>query len=372
MPRHSRSEIKAGAVILVAFVLLCVGILIVGDFGALLRPRSIYHLSFRQVKGLKPNDDVLYGGRKAGRVHSIEYGEGLVDGVRVTRLLITVELDGRTPVTDTDEPTISRGLTGNVYIDIVPGKKAGEPLKTTFDNPHPGLDHPDLSEVLHNINQKLEDIQPIVESARLSVENFQDISKNVKDLIERNRPLIEKTLANMGTITDDVKEMTQSAKPDVEAAIKAVRNSAESAQAAIKDLAPKLGAAAAKLQTASEGVSAVVVGNRRNVDLIIENMRQASARLSIGIEDLRRNPWKLLTRNIEADAYTQNIYDAARGFSTGAVALSQTSASLESILAQGGTGVAQIKDAAAKLDKLISDMQKLETELYEALRNRPK
>jgi ABC-type transporter Mla subunit MlaD len=366
VPRHSRSEIRAGAVILAAFILLCVGILIIGDFESFFRPRKVYHFTFRQVKGLKPNDDVLYGGRKAGRVVSINYNAS------GTGLIVSAELDAKTPITAADVPTISRGLTGNVYVDIVPGLEPGEELETSVETPHPGKDYPDLSEVLNSINQKLAEITPIIESAKESVDNVKSISENVKDLVHRNGPLIDQTLANMAKITTDVQDITKDAKPDIQAALKSVRESAETAQAAIKDLAPKLEVAAEKLRDASDGVNSVVIGNRRNVDLMIENMRQASARLNIGIEDLRRNPWKLLTRNIEADPYTQNIYDAARSFSEGAVALSETSSSLESILSQGGTGVSQIKDAATKLDQLISDMQKLETRLYEALKNKPK
>ena len=389
MPRHSRSEIKAGAVILVAFVLLCVGILIVGDFDRLLAKKTVHCFLFRKVQGLKTNDDVLYAGLKVGRVMEIEYRQvdngiaardpGLVVDIsqpgldNVTAVLVTAEVDADTPIQVGDEPVISRGLTGTVFLDIAPGPGGGKRLSSTTETkPLKGKDYPDLGEALATATEKIKQIGSLIDPARVTLDHAQHATKELRTLLERNKESIDQTIEHATATAKRLDEVTAKVGPSVKEAVANLLESSKTAKEAIDEVAPQLKQISKDLKATSKGMNAVVVGNRRNVDLIIENMRQASARLSIGIEDLRRNPWKLLTRNIEADAYTQNIYDAARGFSTGAVALSQTSASLESILAQGGTGVAQIKDAAAKLDKLIGDMQKLETELYEALKNRPK
>ena len=70
MPRHSRNEIKAGALILFAVVLLITGITIIADFKTLLRPNKTCYFTFEKVEGLKIGDDVMYAGIKCGNGRS--------------------------------------------------------------------------------------------------------------------------------------------------------------------------------------------------------------------------------------------------------------------------------------------------------------
>ena len=113
------------------------------------------------------------------------------------------------------------------------------------------------------------------------------------------------------------------------------------------------------------------MANRPNIDGTIEEMRQIAARLNLAMEDIRRNPWKLLNRNIDADAYTQNIYDAALSFAEGARALSMASANLESVLSRKDAPKALVKQASDNVNRLVNQMARLEKLLYEAMKKRP-
>ena len=72
MPQYKRNEIRAGLLILIAFILMCVGIVVIADFQSYLKPMKTYHFAFDEVSGLKINDMVRYAGIKSGFVKNIE------------------------------------------------------------------------------------------------------------------------------------------------------------------------------------------------------------------------------------------------------------------------------------------------------------
>jgi len=187
--------------------------------------------------------------------------------------------------------------------------------------------------------------------------------------------------------------MTGKMKPEVMAAIKDARSLIADARAEVKKLLPRLDpmlkkveAAVDNVQTASANivtasadvkrttaeVKEMVLANRPHIDGMLEESHQAAARLNLGMEDIRRNPWKLLTRNIEADAYTQNIYDATMRFAEGAHSLSVASETLHALQAQPGASDEALARAKKHVKALAEKMPQLEAALFEALQKRPR
>jgi methyl-accepting chemotaxis protein len=140
----------------------------------------------------------------------------------------------------------------------------------------------------------------------------------------------------------------------------------------VKAAAVDVRAAAVDVKATAKEVRELVVDNRQNIDGTIEELRQAAARLNLGMEDIRRNPWKLLTRNIEADAYTQNIYDASMEFAEGARTLSLASANLRAMASQPNADPEKVKKATEEISRLVAEMSKLQARLYEAMKARPR
>lgn len=439
MPRHSRNEIKAGVFILLAFALLCAGIYIVGDLDTLLKPKKAYHFSFGKVEGLKAGDDVLYAGIKCGTVTNVRWqpckeiarlldrpepkkndgdeSEKEKEARAQTRVLVTVEIDGDAPVKAHDEPKIVKGLTGNIYLDIVPfkrGPKIDVPLAgalaTTAKTPLKAVSSPTFEDlavkagefmteaktILNDVKVRLALLDPVIDSAGRAANNVDNITGTVKTLLNNNKQIISETVRN----TRDASRNTRDVTGEIRGALvkedgrrpldDIVRNTRDTTQHARDILATakkkvdedkmldKIDEAVTDARDAVKdarktmaSAREVIVDNRANIDGTIEELRQAAARLNLGMEDIRRNPWKLLTRNIEADAYTQNIYDSAMCFAEGARALSHASANMEALLSRPETDPADIKRNAEKINQLVTEMAKLEKLLYEAMKKRP-
>ena len=81
----------------------------------------------------------------------------------------------------------------------------------------------------------------------------------------------------------------------------------------------------------SQETKELVKLNRDNVDEIIDNLAQASATLKSALKEVRRNPWRVFYQPDEKELDSQNLYDAARRFSNGAVELDQALAKLRSL-----------------------------------------
>jgi ABC-type transporter Mla subunit MlaD len=72
----------------------------------------------------------------------------------------------------------------------------------------------------------------------------------------------------------------------------------------------------------------IVKLNRGNIDEMIDNMTTVSADLKAAAKEIRRNPWRLLYTPKKEEIHSQNVFAAARSFSTAAEQLDQALAKL--------------------------------------------
>ena len=416
MPRHTRNELKAGVLILVAFAALCLAIVVIADFDTWFLPTAVYQFRFERVEGLKVGDDVMYAGMRAGRVAKIEVKEDtektLKPGETRAYVLVTVELDKRFPLRSNDQPSVDKGFTGNVALGITPYKRhkrdteeqaTGELLKpgdVLVAKHTPGFSEVlamsgDLMEMIEDLKGKASDVMDTVNT------EIKGLAKQANDTIGDIRLTIGENRENIRQFTENARKISE--KVDgvagsvdhkaVRDVIDNVNQSAAATRRKLDELLPKLDdiirnieLASGNMKTATGNVAAAsedvkrttaevretVIANRPHVDGMMEESHQAAARLNIGMEDIRRNPWKLLTRNIEADAYTQNIYDATLRFAEGARSLALASQSLNALQTQPDASPEAVQRAKDNLKKLAEDMPRLEAMLFEALQKRPR
>jgi ABC-type transporter Mla subunit MlaD len=408
MPEHTKNEIKAGALMVVGFILLCTGIYVIADFKTFFLPKNVQYFSFDKVEGLKVDDDVLYAGIKCGRVTHIEFQamSNVPKGDSLTRILVTVEVNGNVPLTDKDKPSVSRGFTGNVYMDIDPWQRSSDseplatPLVTTREAPLRGYHYPSFDEIkmqaktlLASFQGEFEKVSRTLSNIELASADAKKITGKVDEIVADAAPKFkdivgkaDKTVENAQTATAKLKDDMGAFMADAKDTMARAKDAVTNAQAKIEELLPKfteivdkindsatnVKSASTDVKTTTVQVKEIVVANRPNIDGTIEELRQAAARLNLTMEDLRRNPWKLLNRNIEADAYTQNIYDASMSFAEGARALSQASATLQALTAQPGADPEKVKEATDRVNKLVKEMSNLQQLLYDAMKHRVK
>ena len=136
-------------------------------------------------------------------------------------------------------------------------------------------------------------------------------------------------LAKFHKSTDDINAMTADARPKVEKTLTSIQNTAQQVESISKKDVVEILAAMRKVTTdvlkisgnfvqVSEQAKSIVVVNHDRIDELIENMGQVSDNLKATAKEVRRNPWRLLHKPEKEELHSQNLYDAARAFASGA------------------------------------------------------
>jgi phospholipid/cholesterol/gamma-HCH transport system substrate-binding protein len=122
--RHTRREnLVAGALVLL-LVVIGTAYLKRGEILAALARGPQYSAAFTTIGGLRPGDEVRYGGIPVGRVRAIE-----IDPQDPTHILVTFRVRERTPMrTDTRASVIDATNPVTRYLSLRPGSKTAPPL----------------------------------------------------------------------------------------------------------------------------------------------------------------------------------------------------------------------------------------------------
>ena len=120
-------ELKVGAMILVALVLLVTFILLLGDWS--LSPQKEVTVFFQNPGGLSPGAAVKVAGRKAGKIKEMTFigQSGPVDPVTSKPALVKVLLVIDEPIydalrTDAKFYVTTKGMLGDPFLEIDPGR----------------------------------------------------------------------------------------------------------------------------------------------------------------------------------------------------------------------------------------------------------
>ena len=403
--RRKRSEIKAGILIVICFIAFWVILLGISDISSMFLPKQRYILSYNQVGGLAENSIVRYAGYEVGRVIDVSCAEppSFKDGspvkrrrlpelppekARVENIFVTIEVAHEIILTELDKAYISSSFTGSVQVDILPGHPTPgekEPAIVTEDNILHGQPYITMGQIVDKASGIIDDVREIMPALKDAAGNFNATMKQAKSVVQRidavleeNRPRIDQTFTDIAEASKNVKGMTAEMQPKLPEIMANVKQAAGDAAETLAKIKPKAIASADNIEKATENVKEttaktllLVTQNRERIDKLLENFRDASARLNLGMEDIRRNPWKLLTRNINADPRTQNVYDAALAFSDAARALSQATSDLKTLTATGAAEPATVQEATNELNKLVENLRLIERELYRLFKTHP-
>jgi len=399
--RRRRSELKAGIFILFCFILFWVVLVSISDLRTLFGPRRTYVLAFNQVGGLERNSIVRYAGYQVGRVVDISFAEPpRPDGQSAPRrrvpepvssdkpalpccpenIFVTVQVRSDVQLTSLDQAEINATFTGSIALDILPGTPGPGETPVAINEDYILLGQPYLTvgQLVHRAAEVVDGARDVMPAVKEAVGSLTDTMKDARSTVQRvnqalddNRPRIDQTFKDMAEASQNIKGITAEIKPKLPETLEKIRQAAGDAAETLAAVKPRLIAAAENAQQATSDLRktsstalGIVAQNHHRADQILENLRNASARLNIGIEDIRRNPWKLLDRNINADPRTQNIYDSALAFSEAARALSQAAADLKALAESEHADPEVVKKASEELDKLVGNLSSIEKQLY--------
>jgi len=415
MARQRHSELTAGIFVIVALGVL-IGVIIWLGGTEIFSPPRQKAIFFAEEKagsiGLMEGAFVLLGDDQVGRISRIRFdpasgrtfytaeidradikvhsdgkaqvAAGLIGG---SRLVIVDRGTKDMPLADSDNPIeISGGLA-----------QAMANLSAALENVTKQLDLEDSDTILAKLKSAARDVADIAASikaqtdpkndagllAKLSgtAEDVRAISANLRD--EANPRNDKALLAKIHRSADDINKMTSDARPKVSEALGHVRNSAQDIRRYVKtDIADILAKfrrintnilkISTDFATVSGQVKEMALLHRDNIDELIDNMTQVSANLKAASKEIRRNPWRLFHKPDDKELNNQNIYDAARAFSSGAEQLDQAIAKMTSLAKISPDGVAAddptLLKAREHLEKSFEKFVKVEEALYKEIK----
>jgi phospholipid/cholesterol/gamma-HCH transport system substrate-binding protein len=389
MAIKGRNELKAGAFIVITFVLAVAVIIWIRD--TTMGTMQLRTVSFKlsdDLGGLQVGDDVRLGGYKVGIVREIR-PEGL-DG-KDPRLVVKFSLPAvyvlhpnaivgvQTTLTGTTDLNITSVGSGGTLSD---GQAiAGRPDPKTALFASLGGMGPRLENTLTQIetqtvprvNQAVDSVHtlithadskldPIVERYNKVADNASAAAGQVNDLLGDTKPDIRGTMKNLNAASGTIKDKLPALVDQITGVINKVDTSLTTAQAALLDV--KQTAANAKDLTGS--LREVIVDNRGKLDGIVSGIKTTSDNLKAASVEIRHSPWRLFYKPTPAEAANLNLYDSAREFSDGAQSLSDAATALRDAMHDPKADRAQIQKLVNNLDMSFNQFHQVENKLWSA------
>jgi len=225
------TEIKVGAVVVIAAVIFILSLLWVKDYG-LDGHRYELTVTFPTVGGLTAGDRVRVAGVRMGDVKEIR--------LRATDVLVTLSMNDQVQLSADSQIFIRElGLMGEKFVSIEPGS---DPAPLALDQPVMGHYQESIFEVLDGVGELLQQIQAVVSTINQVVGN------------PEAQASIQESLENIRKFSRVLADLLDQQGGDMVGALR-------------------------DLRSASRGFSDLVVANRSRIDSTIDQVHQVSTDL---------------------------------------------------------------------------------------------
>jgi len=382
-----RNELKAGAFIVITFVLAVV--VVVWINGAGMGPSQVRTVAFKlsdDIGGLRVGDDVRLGGFKVGIVRDIQ-PQGL--GGPDPQLLVSISLPARYALHQDAVVGVQSGLTGAVNLNIQ-SVGTGAPLKdgvALVGNPDPktqlfasvGRMGPRLesavadlqTQTIPRVNQTVDSAKTLIQHANAKVDpvvnqydkvatSARGAMDQVSGLLGDSKPDFRGTLKNLNSATATINAKLPGLIEQVTGVISKVDHSLTSAQSALVDVQRT----AENARDLTGSLRSVIVDNRSKLNEMVASIKTTSDNLKEASIEIRHSPWRLLYKPTPAEAGNMNLYDSARAFADGAGSLSDAAQALRDAMHDPHADRAQIQKLVDQLDASFDHFRQVENKLW--------
>lgn len=401
---YSRSEVKVGLV-------LVVGILLLVTFFAVINRWAVGEhwrvtTTFANVMGVDRDASVQYGGRRAGWVEDLQYTEQVdaTSGESVARVALVLAVDRNVPLTTKDLVYIDRSLTGEVVVEIQP--QPGPPCTFGEAVTLPSKEVPTFAALMEGLDQTVtalgsfaKEQRPVVEEAlanlrdtfaharvatteleallggdqsevRQAFQEFRQFAATGREVLEKNRESLSRTIASAEELFGHLQSLLADMDPRIKSSVDGLADVTSRLQTFLDKHGSDITETIGNFRQLSQDASELLADNRTGIAETIADLRETARTVRVTVEDLRRNPWKLVVRPLKEDVYTQNLYDTARALVAASGELARAAEELETLR----TGVRSAADQArleAALQAIREELDRdaaLQEELWQRLK----
>ena len=263
---YRRSEIRAGAFLLLSFSILVVMVFVVSDVQSLFKKKKEVKVLFAFSDGIEKNAPVRYSGIRIGKVEGVRIAPEHGDRVEVT---LSVYQD-TVIKQDTKVEIKTLGLVGGKYVELSNGTAKARPLGP--------------NEVLMGEKSiKIEDLTKIALEVAGKIKNVAtNLDRTLGDpALTRS---IKTSVQNLQEISQNINVMTSS-KDEVAKALKD-----------LPELLAKLEEIADNLKAITDKTDMIIGDNKKNIDAMLESFKDTAQNLKETTDDVKKHPWKLIRK----------------------------------------------------------------------------
>lgn len=271
---------RLGAFVLAALLLLAFATGKVGDIAWPKQGDNIVEAEFDDILGLDIHSPVRMAGVKVGVVQEIDLRGG--------RAVVKIALNpGVLLPASTRASIIGRGLVGekNLGLTATPGDKETLPEGAIIPSDPAG----DINTFIAKASGITDDIKQLTQSlsgSRSSQgrESFQQVIANINAAAQEMTMMFKENRSQIQEITTSLQQLMQQLERDLPQTTRASRKFFEEGA------------------KASEALNTTLIDNRENLYRTLFELRKTSENLESFSDDIKRNPWKLMTEKPEIKA----------------------------------------------------------------------
>ncbi len=366
MPKR-RKEVLVGTFIIVSVLSLVLLLYLMGTMDPVLEKSVKLNVEFTDVHGLAAGDPVYLFGYKVGAVSGIAVLPR--EGDESARVNVVLSLPGRYRIylRADSRVLIDKSITGSNMVLIKEGEGPPLPEGESLEG-RVAIDFAAVASRMQSVLVNAEKIASSIASVIAQVESNADLAVSVARLAA----LPEELRADILPVRDQVQELLRVVQGVVDenridlrhavANLKETSGKAKSLTDKLLLTPEKLELTLHELAQVAKRASAVIRDNRQNVDMIMEDLRDASTNASNLTAEIKRRPWRILYRPSEDELRAMELYDSAWAYNLGATELNRTLRDLMSFL-EG-----QSKDGQSKGTVRTEDLQLAYQRVRESLR----
>lgn len=283
------SELKVGMLFLVVLVL---GLTFTVFTTPSLRKKGAYEVTFPRVQRLKAGDPVTYNGVRVGSVSTVD-PVLKADGSPAVAVVFSVDTS-RQPnvlVGQDTKYTIRQGILGGAELEIL--SQNGVPITPELAHQATGAEPIGVDEALSSVQRLVEEnrseVQRAIKALREGMDNFSQMSIEIRLAVSENRDQLKKTIRNIGDAADTIDQTVAENRDQIRAAVLNFKTMAGQIgdmvaenREQVKELIERVSNAGSEVGDAAHEIKETVVENRPALKKTIDNAAVISEQIAKG------------------------------------------------------------------------------------------
>ncbi|MBF0330095.1 MAG: MCE family protein [Nitrospirae bacterium] len=292
---YLKEEIKAGAIIIAAILILSGFVIFIGGSG-LFEKFDTYYVKVTNSAGLEEGAQVRLGGVRVGRVLNIKTPETAGEPVA-----ITLGIKKGTPVFKDSKAVITQiGLVGDLYLLLTLGNAGAEKLKP--GDLIPAEEQMQFGEMMAKVGGISQSVDSLIKDVNgiFSKKNSQNIEKIIdtadKTLASGSSNLdkiatsLKNTNDKLSRILGELEDIIKETKGDATNLLKKAKDGIDKANVMMKAIEN----AASDVGKTSKAVGVSVDQQSKNIEALILTLQKTSEDLRDVMHEIKNKPWSII------------------------------------------------------------------------------